>query len=311
MRYVPHLIPGKSKVLPDYFKGDIYGGRKKSKLSSAIGWIIGTISFIGAIASTDDPLLAVLLAVIGLLLIPPGHRFIEKIFRFRFTTGIKIFFLVALIIPVIPLIDRLDKVHKEQVAQQKTNEEREAKERSAADNKNKERKDSLAFYIQSSKKFQAEHKIDLAQRQLGLATTFATESSDKDEIAKERSNIASMKIMGLVKAGKYGVALPELSDLLVQNSNNPSLLYQRAICYSKTGKMQEAVNDCKEAMKLGSPEAEKLHEKINPLRKKVAYYVTRCCDGSTSSATGRGACSHHSGVCNWSEPVYEEYRKYE
>jgi uncharacterized lipoprotein YehR (DUF1307 family) len=25
----------------------------------------------------------------------------------------------------------------------------------------------------------------------------------------------------------------------------------------------------------------------------------KCCDGTTSSATGRGACSHHGGVCEW------------
>jgi hypothetical protein len=25
----------------------------------------------------------------------------------------------------------------------------------------------------------------------------------------------------------------------------------------------------------------------------------RCCDGTLSSATGRGACSHHGGVCEW------------
>jgi hypothetical protein len=24
-----------------------------------------------------------------------------------------------------------------------------------------------------------------------------------------------------------------------------------------------------------------------------------CCDGSRSGATGRGACSHHGGVCRW------------
>ncbi|HKB45746.1 MAG TPA: hypothetical protein VKC90_15215, partial [Chitinophagaceae bacterium] len=24
-----------------------------------------------------------------------------------------------------------------------------------------------------------------------------------------------------------------------------------------------------------------------------------CCDGSRSYATGRGACSHHGGVCKW------------
>jgi energy-coupling factor transporter transmembrane protein EcfT len=38
-------------------------------------------------------------------------------------------------------------------------------------------------------------------------------------------------------------------------------------------------------------------------------YVTRtvganCCDGSTSNATGRGACSHHGGVCSWAVEYY-------
>ena len=37
--------------------------------------------------------------------------------------------------------------------------------------------------------------------------------------------------------------------------------------------------------------------------KKEASYSIRtgaiCCDGSRSYATGRGACSHHGGVCEW------------
>src|SRR5690606_41486298 len=94
-------------------------------------------------------------------------------------------------------------------------------------------------------------------------------------------------------------------------SSNDELLYSRALCYSKSGQTADAVRDCRKAMKLGNKEANKLHEKINPIKKRIAYYVTRCCDGTTSNAKGRGACSHHGGVCNWNEPVYEEYRKYE
>lgn len=64
-------------------------------------------------------------------------------------------------------------------------------------------------------------------------------------------------------------------------------------------------------MKMGSTEAEKSYNKFNPLRKKVISYTTRCCDGTSSSSKGRGTCSHHGGVCNWNEPIYEEYRQYE
>lgn len=38
------------------------------------------------------------------------------------------------------------------------------------------------------------------------------------------------------------------------------------------------------------------------VEKYVWEYVrigAECCDGTTSSATGRGACSWHGGVCNW------------
>lgn len=33
---------------------------------------------------------------------------------------------------------------------------------------------------------------------------------------------------------------------------------------------------------------------------KPRYRIgARCCDGTRSYATGRGACSHHGGVCEW------------
>jgi predicted phage tail protein len=38
-------------------------------------------------------------------------------------------------------------------------------------------------------------------------------------------------------------------------------------------------------------------------KKETQLYQVRvgaiCCDGSRSYATGRGACSHHGGVCKW------------
>lgn len=87
--------------------------------------------------------------------------------------------------------------------------------------------------------------------------------------------------------------------------------FGRAKCYVKIRETQLAVNDLKVAIGLGNAEASALHDKINPKLKRVAYYETLCCDGTTSDAKGRGACSHHGGVCNWKHAVYETYRKYE
>ncbi len=39
-----------------------------------------------------------------------------------------------------------------------------------------------------------------------------------------------------------------------------------------------------------------------PANQKETYQIrvgAICCDGSRSYATGRGACSHHGGVCQW------------
>lgn len=108
----------------------------------------------------------------------------------------------------------------------------------------------------------------------------------------------------------YDKAIADYTELIEANSNNKSGFYKRAICYNKQGKIQESVNDLKESIALGNQDAEIMHNKINPIKKRVSYYITRCCDGTTSNATGRGACSHHDGVCDWNEPVYEEYRKY-
>ena len=45
-------------------------------------------------------------------------------------------------------------------------------------------------------------------------------------------------------------------------------------------------------------------------QEKYLWVIVRigaeCCDGTTSSATGRGACSWHGGVCRW---IYD-YEKY-
>ena len=78
----------------------------------------------------------------------------------------------------------------------------------------------------------------------------------------------------------------------------------------KMNRKKEAIASFYKASQLGNREAKLFYEKLNPLVKKIIGYRTKCCDGTYSKAKGKGACSHHGGVCNWNEPIYSETRKY-
>lgn len=311
MKFVPNLIPQKSKVLPEYFKGNIYETSEKSSLRDLLLWLLGIFFFIGALANITHPLLFLVFAILGTILIPPGHNFLEKTLKFKLTNKIRTFTAFALFIGAIPLTSRYIEVDKQDLQKEKINEIKIANEIVIEDEKEQQREDSLTYYLTKSNQLGKAHKLKEASIQLNLALSFANTESEKEQIEIEKINIETIKADDLVKAGKYKIALTKIDSLLYSDASNEDLVLNRAICYSKTGKTLEAVNDLKFLIQKGNPEAEKLHEKINPIRKKVAYYVTRCCDGTTSNAKGRGACSHHGGVCNWNEPVYEEYRKYE
>ncbi len=52
---------------------------------------------------------------------------------------------------------------------------------------------------------------------------------------------------------------------------------------------------------------------VDPELRKFVRYISysKCCDGRTSSSTGRGACSGHGGVCGtYQKAVYETYHKW-
>lgn len=311
MRYVPNLIPDKSKVLRDYFKGDIYAEREPNQTLTALSWILGVVSFICAITFITHPALSFVFALLGFILIPPGHRWIERQLRFRFTTKVKSIVCAALFITAMPMTSHYKDIDNQLDNQLKLKAEQEQKDKIEAEQKDIIRKDSLDFYILKSSKLTEAHKTDDALKQLDKALAFATLAEDKDRIQKEQIGISSIKIFDLIKTGKYQTAIPQLNNLIARDGNNSELIYNRAICYNKIGKIQEAVTDCKAAMQLGNGDAEKLYNKINPIRKRLTGYITLCCDGSTTSRKGRGTCSGHNGVCNWNEPVYEEYRKYE
>lgn len=311
MRYVPNLIPQNSKILPHYFKGNIYAATKKNPILSIVLWSIGVFFFIGALAFIKHPIMSVIFGLTGFFLAPIGHQLLERKLKFNLTPKIKAFVVSVLFGSSLPLVSYYNTVDQKIAHEQRLADEKEAKEKAIASQREQKRKDSLAFYINKVQHLAKKNKLDEANKLLQYAMVFASLPTDKEQIEKEKIGIATIKTLNLVKAGKYKAALPKISHLLSSVPSNSELIYNRAICYSKTGKIQEAVNDLKNLIQSGNSQAEKLHEKINPIRKRVAYYVTRCWDGSTSNSTGRGACSHHGGVKNWNEPVYEKYRKYE
>lgn len=162
--------------------------------------------------------------------------------------------------------------------------------------------ENLNQFIQTSDSLAEKHKWKKAALYIDSALTLCA-STGKDSLMVKQAEL-------FVKDHSYDLAINNYSSLLDRSIDRSENLYNRAVCFQKQEKIQLAVNDLKEAIELGNVKAEKLHDEINPERKRVAYYVTRCWDGSTSNATGRGACSHHGGVKNWNEPVYETYRKY-
>jgi tetratricopeptide (TPR) repeat protein len=311
MRYIPNLIPEKSKVLNDYFKGSSHSAKSPNSFRFFLGWFVGLIFLLFALVSLIHPLLSILFGFIGFMLIPPGHNWIEKKFKFRLTTKIKSIFASGLFLFSMPLLAHYDTIDKQEAHQLKLKTDQEEKVKAEVQKEEQIRNDSLTFYINASSDLANKHKTDEALKKIEKAVSFAKLATDKKRVSVEENNILTVKTLDLVTSKKYKLALPALNELISKEGSNSNLLYNRAICYSKTGKIKEAVEDCKTAMELGDEKSTKLHNKINPIKKRIAYYVTRCCDGSTSNATGRGACSHHGGVCDWADPVYEEYRKYE
>lgn len=311
MRYVPNLLPATSKVLPEYFKGNIYKPAKKNTLVEITMWLLGILLFLFALDNLNHLFLFLLSGFLGFMLIPPGHRFLEKKLRFRLTPKIKTVTACSLFFALVPVSGHYDDIDRKAALQVKQAEEKSAKEKEISAQKDRQRKDSLAWYLQQSKRLAAAHKLEDANQVLQNAQAFVVTPEERDQVANQQVGIKSITALNKVKAGKYEDALSEIEGLLLLNPSNRELQYNKALCKSKMGNIQEAVSDLKPLLTAEYPDAVTLHNKINPVRKRVTGTCTRCCDGSISYATGRGACSHHGGVCNWNEPIYEESRKYE
>jgi hypothetical protein len=83
----------------------------------------------------------------------------------------------------------------------------------------------------------------------------------------------------------------------LQKKNAKSNIKKNAIQFSLTSEGND-----KEKNYNWENTATKTTPDYKPKKETQAYQVrtgATCCDGSRSYATGRGACSHHGGVCQW------------
>lgn len=232
--------------------------------------------------------------LIALILHPRIHFSIEKVLRIRYTWLAKIISFMVLFSCLIVAAEKYDQ--KEALYKAKLETERIEKEQ-----REQQRLDSLNYYYQRSIQQSDRKRYRQAIKEITRSIEFAEEG--KDSLARKRAE-------WYMKTKQYALAIADYSILIDHYKVSSEYYYNRARCYLKIKEKQEAVDDLRSAMRYGSKKANKLYEQVNPERKRVAYYVTRCCDGSTSSAKGRGACSHHRGVCSWNDPVYQTYRKY-
>jgi tetratricopeptide (TPR) repeat protein len=131
-----------------------------------------------------------------------------------------------------------------------------------------------------------------------------------DSAVDEKNDLVYRRAIVYYNSRNYEKAIEDYNFLLNQKFNSSKNYYERALCFIRLNKTREAIEDIKQAIQLGNKDAEKIYETVNPLRRRIVSYVTRCCNGSTSGAKGRGACSRNGGVCNWEEPIFEEYREY-
>lgn len=281
----------------------------KSGCLSVIGVLAGLAILICSALLFNHWAFLILFFLSGFVLIPRLYNWLSG----RFTVGYRKiaagFLSVLLFLIAGLLLIALYQTNKNSEASSAIVAEKRHESRLEKEKKNLQLKDSFNHYYSSAKKLLQRRKKKDALKNLERAVTF-TSGDEKNTLASETKKIYSSLAVAFYNDEEYKEAVQVYTTLIEKDRSNLDYIYKRAMCYIGMDRTQEAVNDLRHAIDLGDKPAMILHDKINPIKKRVAYYVTRCCDGTTSDAKGQGACSHHGGVCDWNEPVYEEYRKY-
>lgn len=305
MRYVPDLIPKKSRVSIDF---NLLSYEQPSttkqvlKILSFTGTALCLITALGTVFSRFFE--SAILWSVAAALLPHGYNPFEKVLKFKFTWLLKSIFISILFVALVPISQHYTKYYKEVARKEQAEKNRLAEEqkqkRLAKERKEKERQDSLNYYASKAEAKLKSHQYKSAIQYLSAAVRF---TDNIDEFIQKRAD-------SYLSLNDVNNAVNDYSILISSSYNKSDNYYSRALCYKKLKDKRSAIADLKEAIQLGNTKATKVYEQLNPLKRRILYYVTRCCDGTTSNATGRGACSHHHGVCDWNDPVYEEYRDY-
>lgn len=303
-KYVPNLLPNQPRFDIDEEMISEKNNKSANKGLQTFSYIFAIIFFISSLGFIFTRFWqGLLFLIIGFIILPNGHRWIEKKLRFQFKTMPKTIVCIVFLVFALIIGDNYDKKEKEIAEIERIEKEKEQLAKKEAERIEKTRIDSLSMFQNAAIQQINENKLKDSYNSIQVTLRLSITADEKN-----KSN--SINADYLVKSGKYSDAIEVFTSLISNNYDLSNTYYKRAVCYQKIKKIQEAVNDLKEAIKLGNEEANKLHEKINPIKKKIVGYETLCCDGTTSYSKGRGACSRHGGVCDWNHPVYEEYRQY-
>jgi tetratricopeptide (TPR) repeat protein len=269
-------------------------------LLGEISIIIGVLLLALTPFTTIYPPFSIVLVVSGLSLL------MVRVFKFPLTKKVKNIALIALLLLNVPFAiafgkerSRLEQANRIQLLNEQQ-----------AKLDEKQRINELNSCLQRIDSLYHQGEIDLALLELDKADLLAEKDSEKADVNQVRIEVSLVKSKQLVKRHQYNMAIDLLTSLHKLDTINADVLYQRANCFVKVKHIEDAVKDAKTAMILGHKDAGKLYDKINPLKRRIAYYCTLCEDGTFSQATGQGACSHHGGVARWNYPVYETSRKY-
>jgi predicted PurR-regulated permease PerM len=175
MKYFPDLIPKDKKVLPEYFKADQFNSGKKSRSSLLlmVSFAFTMLFTVIAIAKISHPILAILFGILAFISSPSGHDWIERKFRFSYTSKIKSLSYVVLIIITSVFSSYYEDVDKRTAIAQKLQEQREELVRQDSIKKEQTRKDSLTYYIQTAlqNKTKAEYATELLDKAFLFSVT--------------------------------------------------------------------------------------------------------------------------------------------
>lgn len=306
-KYVPNLLPEKPKfdfderILSNYnWKKNISGQKVLKILSYIVGGLIMFASVGGLISRFWQGLFIFL---IGFIILPKGQSIIEKYLKFTFSLWMKIIVISMLLFGAISINAHYE--NKEMIATKikKENLEKEKQKAELEKQKEQERQDSLSSYSQAIVTYLSNKNVD-------KASVYIQEMPMYLKTKEDTLKYNLLRVDYLMQAKQFRDAKDLLTQFIDNDYNLSETYFKRAKCFIQLYSTKEAVEDLKHAISLGNEEANTLHNKINPIKKKFVGYTTLCCDGTTSSNRGRGACSGHNGVCDWNHKVYQEYREY-